>query len=76
MENAGPIVCCRPGISLIKDLKMSNCGKCKLRARYDRKPRSILGRLWKWHIGWCPGWKSYLKSLSDEERRKVMSQYS
>jgi hypothetical protein len=60
----------------IGDLKMSNCENCKLRAKYDNNSRSILGRIWKWHIGWCPGWKAYLKSLSDEERKKLMYQYS
>ena len=54
---------------------MSRCETCKLRARYDRDPRSILGRFWKWHIGWCPGWKSYLQSLPEEERKKVQQQY-
>jgi len=54
---------------------MSNCEKCSFRAKYDNNPRSILGRIWKWHIGWCPGWKSYLKSLPEEERRKVIEQY-
>ncbi len=56
---------------------MSNkgCAKCSMRVRYDRNPASILGRLWKWHIGWCPRWKSYLKSLPDEERRALEEQY-
>ena len=58
------------------ELKMSNCERCKLRGRYDNNPRSILGRIWKWHIGWCPGWKAYLKPLSDGERRKLKDQYS
>jgi hypothetical protein len=55
---------------------MKNCEKCRFRAIYDKKPRSILGRIWKWHIGWCPGWKSYVKSLSDEEREKLLKLYS
>jgi len=54
---------------------MNRCEKCNFRARYDKNPRSILGRMWKWHIGWCPGWKSYLKSLSDEKRKKLTEQY-
>jgi hypothetical protein len=55
---------------------MSNCENCKFRAKYDKNPRSILGRIWKWHIGWCPGWKAYLKSLSDGERKNLTEQYS
>lgn len=54
---------------------MNRCEKCSLRARYDKNPRSILGRMWKWHIGWCPGWKRYIKSLPDEKRKKLTEQY-
>jgi hypothetical protein len=57
------------------DEEMSGCEKCSFRARYDKNPRSILGRIWKWHIGWCPGWKSYVKSLPDEKRKEVTEQY-
>jgi hypothetical protein len=55
---------------------MSNCEKRKFRARYDKNPRSILGRIWKWHIGWCPGWKAYLKAVDEEDRKKLREQYS
>jgi hypothetical protein len=55
---------------------MCNCKNCKVRAKYDHNPRSIPGRIWKWHIGWCPGWNAYLKSMPDEERKKLMHQYS
>ena len=55
---------------------MSNCENCKFRATYDKNARSILGRIWKWHISWCPGWKAYLKSLPDENRKKLREQYS
>lgn len=53
----------------------SGCSKCFLRARYDAKPRSLLGRLWRWHITWCPGWKAYMESLSDEERANTKARY-
>ena len=55
---------------------MNRCEQCSFRARYDKNPRSILGRIWKWHIGWCPGWKSYIKSLPDEEQKEVLKRYS
>jgi len=55
---------------------MSSCEQCKLRAKYDQNPKSILGRIWKWHSGWCPGWKSYLKSKSEEEREQLIKKYS
>ena len=63
------------GISRIGDQTMSKCEKCKFRAKYDRNPRSILGRIWKWHTGWCPGWKRYLKSLPAETRREMIERY-
>jgi len=55
---------------------MKNCEKCRFRGIYDKNPKSFLGRIWKWHIGWCPGWKSYLKSLSAEERDQLKKRYS
>ena len=54
---------------------MSNCEKCRLRGRYEKKPDSLLGRFWKWHIGWCPGWKGYLKSLPEEKRVALNRKY-
>ena len=52
-----------------------NCKTCNFRAKYDNKPESILGRLWKWHTGWCPGWRRYMKSLPDAERIVIADQY-
>ncbi len=51
------------------------CKNCLLRARYDKNPRSLLGRLWRWHAGWCPGWKSYMHSLPEQERRQLAEKY-
>jgi len=33
------------------------------------------GRLWKWHIKWCPGWKAYIASLSDANKEKTLNKY-
>jgi hypothetical protein len=52
-----------------------NCEKCTFRAKYDNNPKSFLGRLWRWHASWCPGWKLYIKSLSDEERITTAQKY-
>lgn len=52
------------------------CGSCKFRAKYDHNPKSILGRLWRWHIGFCPGWKAYMKSLPEAERDGLIVKYS
>jgi len=53
----------------------SSCAACSFRARYDQNPQSLLGRLWRWHAGWCPGWKSYMKSLPEQERRELAEKY-
>jgi hypothetical protein len=55
---------------------MAGCKECKMRGKYDLNPRSFLGRLWKWHTRWCPGWKQYLEDLPDEEREHVKRKYS
>jgi len=52
-----------------------NCANCTFRAKYDNNPKSILGRIWRWHAGWCPGWKSYMKSLPDDDRVKTAEKY-
>jgi hypothetical protein len=54
----------------------SNCGNCAFRAKYDNNPKSFLGRIWRWHASWCPGWKSYVNSLSDAERMEVAKKYN
>lgn len=54
---------------------MHNCEHCKFRGKYDRNPGSILGRLWRWHTAWCPGWKSYLKSLPRDKRTVMIAKY-
>lgn len=52
-----------------------NCPDCSLRRRYDTKPSSLLGRFWRWHIRWCPGWKSYLAGLPADERDAIKEKY-
>lgn len=51
------------------------CESCGLRARYDKNPKSLLGRLWRWHANWCPGWKKYMASLPDEQRIDLARRY-
>ena len=51
------------------------CDTCKFRAKYDTNPASFLGRLWRWHAGWCPGFKSYMLSMPHEERRGLAEKY-
>lgn len=56
--------------------KEYKCADCKLRAKYDNEPNSLLGRFWHWHIGFCPGWKGYMGSLSEEERETLRQKYN
>ncbi|MDK2826066.1 hypothetical protein SAMN04488589_2493 [Methanolobus vulcani] len=53
----------------------SNCANCKLRQKYDEKSKSFLGRFWRWHINFCPGWKKYFTSLPSEEKSKIAVKY-
>ncbi len=52
------------------------CANCKIRAHYDRNPKSLIGRFWRFHINFCPGFKKYLKNLSDEERIVIKEKYN
>jgi len=52
-----------------------NCPQCPFRQRYDKNPKSLLGRFWRWHINFCPGWKAYINSLSEEEQKELRIKY-
>ena len=52
------------------------CADCAFRAKYDKNPKSFAGRFWRWHINFCPGWKGYIKSLPDDERRELAKKYN
>ena len=52
------------------------CASCKFRAKYDSRPKSFMGRLWRWHAGWCPGWKKYMHSLPEDERYELAEKYN
>lgn len=56
-------------------MEEKKCENCKFRAKYDSNPKSILGKIWKWHTAICPGWKSYMTSLSDEKRIDLAKNY-
>ena len=42
----------------------------------DAKPNSALGRFWRWHINFCPGWKAYFTSRSAEEQKQLREKYN
>jgi hypothetical protein len=55
--------------------EQGGCANCRFRAKYDERPKSLLGRLWRWHARWCPGWKRYMSALPDDERRALAERY-
>ena len=57
-------------------MKKHECEDCSLRAKYDAKPKSLIGRLWRWHINFCPGWKKYMSSLSEEQKQELHEKYN
>ena len=44
----------------------SGCETCALRARAQKNPKSLIGRFWRWHTTWCPGWKKYVQELESK----------
>jgi hypothetical protein len=52
------------------------CATCAWRAKYDQKPKSFAGRLWRWHANFCPGWRAFMKSLPDEAKRAYVERYN
>lgn len=53
-----------------------NCANCGLRAKYDQNPKSLMGRFWRWHINFCPGWKAFFTARPPEEKAKLAEQYN
>ncbi len=43
------------------------CEVCQIRLYAERKPQSLIARLWRWHTGWCPGWKRYQAELARQK---------
>lgn len=56
--------------------KQYNCENCSIRAKYNKKPKSFIGRFWRWHINFCPGWKRYMKSLDENQRQVLQNKYN
>jgi hypothetical protein len=55
--------------------RQPNCENCGFRQKYDNNPKSLLGRLWRWHAGWCPGFKQYVFTLPKEQRDELAHRY-
>jgi len=52
------------------------CDICPIKAKYDTNPKSLVGRFWRWHINFCPGWKAYMKSMSSDDRKAIATHYN
>ncbi len=52
------------------------CANCKLRAHYDKNPKSLLGRFWRWHINFCPGFRGYFTSRDEETKAQIREKYN
>ena len=57
-------------------MKKHNCEECKLRAKYDKAPKSLIGRFWRWHINFCPGWKGYMGSIDETKKNELTTKYN
>jgi len=39
-----------------------------MREKAEKNPQAIMSKIWKWHTGWCPGWKAYQKELAKSNK--------
>jgi hypothetical protein len=44
------------------------CETCPNRKKAEANPKSLMSRLWRWHTGWCPGWKAYQAHLAEQAK--------
>lgn len=51
------------------------CEDCKMRSAYDKNHDSLIGKFWRWHINFCPGWKAYYKTLNQEQKSEIKNKY-
>jgi hypothetical protein len=53
--------------AMAEESKTYPCETCGLRKRAEEKPDSFIAKLWRWHTGWCPGWKAYQLALAEAQ---------
>lgn len=56
-------------------MEKHNFEACPMRTRHDKNQISLIGRFWRWHINFCPGWKNYFQSLDAEKQQSLREQY-
>ncbi len=52
------------------------CETCPMRAKYDQNPKSLGGRIWRWHINFCPGFKAYFTHQDEETQKMLREKYN
>ena len=45
------------------------CETCAIRQKAEANPNTWMARLWRWHTGWCPGWKAYQVRLAEQAKQ-------
>ncbi|MBN1537195.1 MAG: hypothetical protein JW908_10725 [Anaerolineales bacterium] len=48
--------------------KTYGCETCPMRIKAEANPKSLMARIWRWHTGWCPGWKEYQTYLAEQAK--------
>ncbi|MEA3350782.1 MAG: hypothetical protein U9Q82_09195 [Chloroflexota bacterium] len=48
-----------------KETQDFKCANCSMRAKSEKKTKSLLARFWSGHNNWCPGWKMYQAALEE-----------
>ena len=51
---------------MVDRIEEPRCASCPMRLKAEEKPHSFLAKLWRWHTGWCPGWKAYQVYLTNK----------
>ena len=51
---------------MVEMIEEPKCATCPMRLKAEEKPKSLVARFWRWHTGWCPGWKSYQEYLEKQ----------
>jgi hypothetical protein len=52
------------------------CETCPMRAKYDQNPKSLVGRFWRWHINFCPGFRAYFTHQDEEKQKEIREKYN
>ena len=47
-----------------------------MRAKYDKNPKSLAGRFWRWHINFCPGFMGYFTHQDDQTKAALREKYN